>query len=121
MAQIPRKPQIVTFPVDVPKKKEETPATKLLTQQNKQPQHFVHKEKDDNEIQKLHKVKLDISHRISSERTALGWTQQELANKSYINVNTIKEYESGKAVIEQKVQQIILTTLDKERKNRKIA
>jgi ribosome-binding protein aMBF1 (putative translation factor) len=121
MTQAPRKPQIVTFPIDGPKKKEETLTEKLLAQYNKQqPQQSFHKEKDDNEIQKLHKVKSDISHRIVCERTALGWTQQDLANKSYINVNTIKEYEGGKAVIEPKVQQTILATLDKERKTRKI-
>ncbi|ATZ81032.1 HTH XRE domain-containing protein [Bodo saltans virus] len=104
--------QIVTFPVDPPKGQPVKKEIKIVKPEDV---------RDDNDIKKLHTVKPDISRRIVSERTKLGWTQNDLAKQSCVNINIIKNYENGTAVIDGKIQQSILVTLEKESKKRKDA
>jgi len=57
-------------------------------------------------------VRVDVSNRIRNDRTRLGWTQKELAQKAQVQHNIITEYESGKANNNQGEIQKILKALD---------
>ncbi len=119
----PRKPQIVVATA--------RPQTANSTQQNaRKPQvviaksnigNTINQTKDDNDdIPKLKTVRQDLSKRIQQERTALGWTQKELATKAQVILAVVNEYESGKAINNQVEIQKILKALEagaKEKNN----
>lgn len=70
----------------------------------------VEDEKDD--TPKLKAVRQDLSRRIQQERTALGWTQKELATNACVQLVVVNEYESGKALNNQTEIQKILKALE---------
>ena len=76
----------------------------------------IHKPKDQNEDendnQKTRTVKPEVSAQIRNDRIALGWKQQELANKAQVQLAVITEYENGKAIHTQNEFQKIRKALD---------
>jgi ribosome-binding protein aMBF1 (putative translation factor) len=119
----PRKPQIVVATA--------RPQTVNTTGQHaRKPQVVVAKSnigntstyqsKDDNDdIPKLKTVRQDLTKRIQQERTALGWTQKDLATKAQVQLAVVNEYESGKAINNQAEIQKILKALEAGAKEKK--
>ncbi|GET87904.1 hypothetical protein, conserved [Leishmania tarentolae] len=58
---------------------------------------------EDNETLKVKKVDPHLRVRIMKERQALNWSQQDLAQRISERVSVVAEYESGKAVQEERV------------------
>jgi ribosome-binding protein aMBF1 (putative translation factor) len=88
------------------------------TQKNGINQIPVKKEKNENEIQKLHTVKKSVKDRIIHDRTEFGWSQDKLDREACVGKNTVKQYENGKAIINTEQQHKILRCLDKEKTRR---
>ncbi|CCW60834.1 unnamed protein product [Phytomonas sp. EM1] len=58
---------------------------------------------EDHETLKIKRVDHQLRIRIMKERQALKWSQQDLAQKISERVSVVSEYESGKAVPEERV------------------
>lgn len=58
---------------------------------------------EDNETLKVKKVDPHLRIRIMKARQALNWSQQDLAQRISERVSVVAEYESGKAVAEERV------------------
>jgi ribosome-binding protein aMBF1 (putative translation factor) len=112
--QTVKKHQVVVATHDQKKVNETLVSMKLATPIPSQPK----EKRDENDIPKLHHVKEDVKRRIQRERNDFGWTQNQLDDKAGIGRGTVAQYESGKAVIDPKIQQKILGALERERSRR---
>jgi ribosome-binding protein aMBF1 (putative translation factor) len=107
----PRKPHQIVVATNKPKTADPAqqyvrkPQIVVASSSNK-----VEDEKDD--TPKLKTVRPELSKRIQQERTALGWTQKELATKACVQLVVVNEYESGKALNNQTDIQKILKALE---------
>jgi ribosome-binding protein aMBF1 (putative translation factor) len=70
------------------------------------------KDNNDDDTPKIRTVKQEVSAQIRNDRVALGWKQQELANKAQVPIAAITEYENGKAIHNQGEYQKIRKALD---------
>lgn len=67
-------------------------------------------EEEDSAGIKLKTVSVELKNQIATARQAKGWTQKELAVKINEKQTLVAEYESGKAIIDQR----ILTKMSKQ-------
>jgi ribosome-binding protein aMBF1 (putative translation factor) len=108
----PRKPHQIVVATNNPK------TTDFSQQYIRKPQVVVAStfskkvEDDKDDTPKLKTVRPELSKRIQQERTALGWTQKELATKACVQFAVVNEYESGKALNNQMDIQKILRALE---------